>query len=305
MSPSSSRAQSVHRSKSAFTLIELLVVIAIIAILAAILFPVFAQARSKARQTACLSNAKQLGTGLMMYTQDYDETFPQGTNGTVYPAGWAGQLYPYVKSAGIFKCPEDPTPSRAGSYNNTLSPVSYAFNTNLGNGGNTTGAPYTQAQFQSIAKTVFLMEAQGVQADVTNTGVPEKGSATSWGMPYYMLNVGNTGMANTNGSWTSGVGVATGVLRGATKAMVKGTAGAPWGGFLAANGIHNEGANYVLADGHAKWFRGSAVSAGRDNNLSGDCTSYQGFTPAGTRGSPYAASATCGDSAMGATFSVN
>ncbi len=71
------------------------------------------------------------------------------------------------------------------------------------------------------------------------------------------------------------------------------------------NTKYNEGANYVLADGHAKWFRGSAVSAGRDNNLSGDCTSYQGFTPAGTRGSPYAASATCADSAMGATFSVN
>ncbi|MGC4047413.1 MAG: prepilin-type N-terminal cleavage/methylation domain-containing protein, partial [Armatimonas sp.] len=63
-------------TRRAFTLIELLVVIAIIAILAAILFPVFAQAREKARQTSCLSNTKQIGTGLMMYTQDYDETYP-------------------------------------------------------------------------------------------------------------------------------------------------------------------------------------------------------------------------------------
>jgi prepilin-type N-terminal cleavage/methylation domain-containing protein/prepilin-type processing-associated H-X9-DG protein len=101
-----------------FTLIELLVVIAIIAILAAILFPVFAQARAKARQTACLSNMKQLGTGLMMYAQDWDETLPLNHyvgNGLAPLAGWrdprAGDswcsgIYPYVKSIQIFACPE-------------------------------------------------------------------------------------------------------------------------------------------------------------------------------------------------------
>src|SRR5690348_16265574 len=68
--------QRANRVRLGFTLIELLVVIAIIAILAAILFPVFAQAREKARQAACLSNMKQIGTGLMMYAQDYDETYP-------------------------------------------------------------------------------------------------------------------------------------------------------------------------------------------------------------------------------------
>ncbi len=70
--------RSLPRSRAGFTLIELLVVIAIIAVLAAILFPVFAQAREKARQTACLSNLKQMGTAVMMYSLDYDETLPLG-----------------------------------------------------------------------------------------------------------------------------------------------------------------------------------------------------------------------------------
>src|SRR5207302_8702194 len=103
---------------SAFTLIELLVVIAIIAILAAILFPVFAQARAKARQAACLSNMRQLGTGLTMYAQDYDETLPLNDyigNGLAPLIGWrdprAGDswcsgIYPYVKNAQIYVCPE-------------------------------------------------------------------------------------------------------------------------------------------------------------------------------------------------------
>ncbi len=92
--------------KSAFTLIELLVVIAIIAILAAILFPVFAQAREKARQTACLSNTKQIGTAFMMYTQDYDEYLPL----TTYPLpsnSWTDQAQPYIKNRQLFRCPSD------------------------------------------------------------------------------------------------------------------------------------------------------------------------------------------------------
>ena len=81
----------LRNRRTGFTLIELLVVIAIIAILAAILFPVFAQAREKARQTSCLSNAKQLGLGISMYVQDYDETMP-------FACGWyANQwLWPFV-----------------------------------------------------------------------------------------------------------------------------------------------------------------------------------------------------------------
>jgi prepilin-type N-terminal cleavage/methylation domain-containing protein/prepilin-type processing-associated H-X9-DG protein len=95
----------------AFTLIELLVVIAIIAILAAILFPVFAQAREKARQTQCLSNTKQIGTGLMMYIQDYDETTPLILYGPTSGVGgsphWQDLLYPYIKNEQLFNCASD------------------------------------------------------------------------------------------------------------------------------------------------------------------------------------------------------
>ncbi len=116
----------VSTTKRAFTLIELLVVIAIIAILAAILFPVFAQAREKARQTACLSDLKQSGLAILQYVQDYDETFPQGMikqggqwrdgyigwqmpceagQATSDCISWGNSTQPYLKNYGVLKCP--------------------------------------------------------------------------------------------------------------------------------------------------------------------------------------------------------
>ncbi|MCW3100262.1 MAG: prepilin-type N-terminal cleavage/methylation domain [Chthonomonadaceae bacterium] len=125
----------MQQRRTAFTLIELLVVIAIIAILAAILFPVFAQAREKARQTACLSNLRQIGTAVMMYTQDYDEVLPQtGWQGVCTQSTnaanasdiyWSGTYAfpiacsPYIKNWQIFACPSDPTKGgwgKVGSY---------------------------------------------------------------------------------------------------------------------------------------------------------------------------------------------
>src|SRR5215216_995867 len=98
-----SRRKSGFTQKG-FTLIELLVVIAIIAILAAILFPVFARARENARRSSCQSNVKQILLGVAQYTQDYDEKYPISFGGSLQ---WTQRIFSYVKSEQIFSCPSD------------------------------------------------------------------------------------------------------------------------------------------------------------------------------------------------------
>jgi len=146
-----------HQSKGAFTLIELLVVIAIIAILAAILFPVFARARENARRTSCMSNLKQLGLGFVQYTQDYDEKTlnvskqtisggsPFGPN-YVYIGNWWVVLYPYTKSTQILHCPDraEAAPDSTRSPSSPTNPTTWInnFANNTANPGEKIGYGY-------------------------------------------------------------------------------------------------------------------------------------------------------------------
>ncbi|NCO34344.1 MAG: hypothetical protein AUJ92_17170 [Armatimonadetes bacterium CG2_30_59_28] len=110
-----------YGSRRGFTLIELLVVIAIIAILAAILFPVFARAREKARTASCQSNLKQIGLAQVMYSQDYDETImPNGLT----PYYWSDLLQPYIRNRQVFDCPS----SSIANWSPSATTFSYALN---------------------------------------------------------------------------------------------------------------------------------------------------------------------------------
>jgi prepilin-type N-terminal cleavage/methylation domain-containing protein/prepilin-type processing-associated H-X9-DG protein len=167
---------------AAFTLIELLVVIAIIAILAAILFPVFAQARESARKTTCLSNLKQLGMGMIMYTGDYDDqAVPWNlrlNNKNLYdPYGvslsWDRLILPYLKSEGVFACPSDTGSTRAVLPHYGLVIRSYTYPGNIGGGWCNWTPPRAMASITQPSLTVMLIERD-------NCGTVDKGGQWEW-----------------------------------------------------------------------------------------------------------------------------
>jgi len=228
--------------RKAFTLIELLVVIAIIAILAAILFPVFARARENARRTSCLSNLKQIGLAVMQYTQDYDEGYPYAlTLGptTDMPGGawfsspanawcWPQTIFPYHKSFQAFVCPSGygATTSRPfqGHYGANLLLMPYAHTS--------TPNPIKISAVNAVASTYMVMDA----------GV-------------YGLGMGSTGQvsstaASTGNQYLPGVGAI------GKRAC---TAADSFYDSDCENGRHFNGLNVAFADGHAKWLKTEVV----------------------------------------------
>ena len=263
--------------RTGFTLIELLVVIAIIAILAAILFPVFAKAREKARQTSCLSNEKQIGLAFLQYCEDYDERLPVGVN--LAGAGWAGEMYTYIKSVDVYHCPDDPTlPNAAG-----FPPVSYGYNAQIGQVPvyTSVGIGGLITRLTAPAKTVLLFEARGSNADVTAPNGLEQPPYTV--SKFYSITGDGTNVSarSLNCCTSANAGGAqfdTGYTDNYNGGYQQGGWQTQW---FAPTGRHSDGANYAFTDGHAKWLRGASVSSGQNAPTS---TTPQQASPLGPGG---------------------
>ncbi|MCW3059451.1 MAG: prepilin-type N-terminal cleavage/methylation domain [Capsulimonas sp.] len=259
------------QSRRGFTLIELLVVIAIIAILAAILFPVFAKAREKARQISCASNLRQIGIGILQYVQDYDETYPTGSRGTL-GQGWAGTVYPYLKSTAVFKCPDDPTTIHTNTANGVVSyPVSYAANFNFmrtdPSGPNDPHTGQSLASLSAPTRTVLLCEVQSIYAPITDP--METGEANNIVSPTSNGNFNGTVFPFGVGNFQGGM-METGCLGGLDCTPYLATSANFMEGFEKLTGRHTDGSNFMMTDGHVKWLRGSQVSGG-SNAIAADC----------------------------------
>lgn len=257
------------RSRSSlrgFTLIELLVVIAIIAILAAILFPVFAQAREAARKTACASHSKQMGTAIMMYKQDYDETFPQayyyldnnsGAGGYVQ---WSGLIQPYAKNTGMFVCPSDPLRGHVptNTFDVQVPRLSYTANGAIIARKRRTSDPgrvVSDAEVDAPADTIMIAEATSFvncMNDVSNASGTNNKSHRSTNA--VMLAGGGTRFTGETEAYGTAL-EALSVAKAKADLAACPTATSAGLSFICYTqpDRHSGGANYIYADGHAKW----------------------------------------------------
>jgi len=231
-----------------FTLIELLVVIVIISILAAILFPVFAKARENARRASCMSNLKQIGLGIIMYTQDYDEMYPP--NGITVPANtpgpdsqvwgsgvwfWQQLIYPYTKSDQVYYCP-------SGTVTGNFPYVGeYGANWYM------LDPPVSLASVQSVASTYMIMDSGSYLMLPSCVYAPTAGSS------YYLPGTGplNPPTPAPDSSYT----------------------------FDYQNGRHLGGVNMCYANGHVKWQQSSAVYQQAQNYASGAKNAWDPANP--------------------------
>ena len=234
--------KSIKLKRNGFTLIELLVVIAIISILAAILFPVFARARENARRASCMSNLKQIGIGVMMYVQDYDETYPMslnyGANGT-YDANdvsWVDAIQPYVKSTQVFYCPstgyQSPYNGNYGT-NEIVMPFSTS-----------TPSSIKMAAVNSPSQLYLIFDYGTYYASYWNVS-----TTTSGGDWNYLPGAGENG----TDTYCSNITAVPGEMDRLSDCN---------------SGRHFDGVNVVFADGHVKWLRSSVmVDESRKGNL--------------------------------------
>ncbi len=225
--------------RSGFTLIELLVVIATIAILAAILFPVFARARENARRASCMSNMKQIGLGWNMYIQDYDEnmvtyaypSFPGGVHAWQY--GWQAALYPYIRSTQVFICPSAYKISSVAS--NSCDPT-YVSTTAFGSGSYGINYAYL-ARWTSAAP---LPAGQDIRLIDSNIAIIEKPSETV--ALTEITGLGSYGSTYYPSIWGSAYTSCGGSTYGDQLGM--------W---------HFDGTNTLFTDGHVKWMKKTAL----------------------------------------------
>jgi prepilin-type processing-associated H-X9-DG protein len=212
---------------------------------------------------------KQLGLAMMQYSQDYDEKFPNGSLGVVqtsnqmywhWGTGWAAQVYPYAKSIQIFKCPSETMRARTDIANWRV--CSYSYNQDIALLPANGGAGSALSQLQGPAKTVMLLEVtdSGGQIDIASQVETDHVSTSTQGMPNVIYGRGyNTG---TLGWYVTGDMGGRGIAQVSdANFMFNGNYTNEPGRSL-GEGRHLDGSNFLMADGHVKWLKGSAVSTG-------------------------------------------